>query len=504
MRQFQISVVVWLGLRLFRFCYLAAVTISTFLFFNQISLAQDCASLYQKYEALVDSSALLGGGRILVTFKKNYYPSTFNTQQLSIQFLLQKEFEAAVVDNMAPAKIKKSEIAQNLETHILELEDWAFLEQSDLEQNLGDSFCHNIKSIEPDQIYRINNEPKDLTILNWGLKNIGQEGGLADVDVDAPDVWQNLPNSSNLTVAVLDSGVDYTHPDLAPNIFVNTNEIINGLDDDLNGYVDDISGMKFVACESEMFFGTCLGGWKSPSPDPMDDVGHGSHVAGIIAAARNNRGSVGVAPQVKILPVKFLAAAGGGLLSDIIKSMDYVIGLKQGGHNIKVVNASFGADGSCSVSMASAIATMNSLGILFVAAAGNDSRNLDSVSAQTSPAECPGAVAVSAVNNDGTLASFSAYGATAVHLAAPGVGIYSAMLRQLSPFRSFGNLSGTSMAAPMVSGVAALRFLNNPNLSTAQLKNMLIHSSKPISSLNGKVVSGGIVSASGLLSLPAN
>jgi subtilisin family serine protease len=468
-------------------------------FLSQGASAQDCVSLFRKYESSVNSASPIGGGRVLITFKKNNYSSAFDENQIKQSLKAQKELEVAVVENIAPVKIKRTFISDNIQTHVVQLEDWAMLEQADLQNNLGDSFCETIQSIEPDRIYRINSEPKDLTILNWGLKNIGQEGGLADIDVDAPDVWPVLPAVSSLTVAVIDSGVDYTHPDLAANIFINTNELLNGVDDDNNGYIDDISGMRFVSCEGEIFFGYCAGGWRAPSPDTMDDASHGSHVAGIISAARNNKGSIGVAPQVKILPIKFMSALGIGLLSDIIRSFDYVISLRQAGHNIRVINASFGGDGPCAGSLASAIATLNSVGVLVVAAAGNDSRNLDPGTVQTSPAECPGVIAVAALNNDGTLASFSAYGSTAVHVAAPGVNIYSSMLRNLPPFRTYSNLSGTSMAAPMVAGVAALGFINNPLLTPTQMKDALVSSSKPIAALSGKVVSGGIVSATNLI-----
>jgi subtilisin family serine protease len=320
------------------------------------------------------------------------------------------------------------------------------------------------------------NTPNDYGFnLLWGLHNYGQLGGVANVDVDAPEAWSTT-RGKGVVVAVFDSGVDVNHPEFAATRWVNPGEIPgNNTDDDKNGVVDDAYGFDA---------GRKLG-------DPIDTDFHGTHVAGTIAAAGNNvDGVIGVSPEAKVLGVRVVDANDNFTAAGILNGANYVLWAKKQGHNIRVVNASFGATSQCQPFEKEYIQALNQAGILFVAAAGNDASNNDSTS--VSPANCdvPNVIAVAAVNNTGNLASFSNYGASKVHVAAPGEDIWS-----LTPEKGYQTLDGTSMAAPHVAGVAALLFSARPELSPEQAKQRLIQTSKPLSSLTGKVVSGGVVSA---------
>ena len=190
-----------------------------------------------------------------------------------------------------------------------------------------------------------------------GFNNTGQTGFPVDADIDAPEAWDITTGSNDVVVAVIDTGVDYNHQDLAANIFQNTADCNNnGVDDDGNGHIDDCHGIDAVNGDS----------------DPMDDHGHGTHVAGIIGAVGNNGiGVAGVAWNVKILPCKFLDATGSGFLSDAIACLDYVAAMKDRGVNIVATNNSWGG-GSFSQALSDAIDAQMQRGILFVAAAGND------------------------------------------------------------------------------------------------------------------------------------
>lgn len=310
----------------------------------------------------------------------------------------------------------------------------------------------------------------------WGLNNYGQEGGVLDVDVDAPEAW-SLTRGEGVVVGVIDTGVDFDHRDLKGSMYTHVGEIpSNNIDDDKNGYIDDTYGINPF----------------SPGA-PDDENGHGTHVAGTIAATGDNQeGVVGVAPKSRILGAK--AAAGvEGAFSDasILASANYIVKQKNRGANVRVVNASFGGASSCSPSEKEYISAFNAAGILFVAAAGNEGEDNDRIA--KSPANCdfPNVVSVAAVNRHGKLADFSNYGASRVHVAAPGDEITSLYIDD-----GYDIKRGTSMAAPHVSGVAALIFSKYPNLTPQQVKQALMASVKPLPGLTGVIASPGIVSAS--------
>lgn len=307
----------------------------------------------------------------------------------------------------------------------------------------------------------------------WGLDNTGQTGGKIDADIDAPEAWAQS-RGSGVVVAVLDTGVDYTHADLAANMWVNPGEIAgNGIDDDGNGYVDDVHGYDFAYNDA----------------DPMDRNGHGTHVAGTIAAvADNGTGVAGVAPEAQIMALKFLDDNGNGSLFDAIQALDYAVMM-----GAQVSNNSWGS-GSYSSALAGAITLAGAAGHTVVAAAGNDSTNTDLSGHYPASYDAANLIAVAATDDADRLAYFSNYGITTVDVAAPGQSIYSTL-----PGDSYGTNSGTSMATPHVTGIVALLLAQNPTLSPEAIRDLLIDTSDPMAALASRSVSGGRVNAAAAL-----
>lgn len=316
----------------------------------------------------------------------------------------------------------------------------------------------------------------------WGLENTGQTGGTAGADLSAPAAWDIARGTSQVVVAVIDSGVDYRHEDLAANLWTNPGEIPgDGLDNDGNGFVDDLHGIDTANDDS----------------DPVDDAGHGTHVAGTIGAVGNNGiGVAGVNWNVQIMPLKFLSAFGTGFTSDAIAAIDYMTLMKtQYGVNIVASNNSWGG-GAFSQALYDAIAASNQAGVLFVAAAGNSGSNTDEFAEFPAAYDLPGIVSVAATDARDELADFSNFGETSVDLAAPGVGILST-----TPNNTYDTYSGTSMAAPHVAGVVALVKGLAPDLSLAELKEALLASADRRPSLAGKTASGGRLNAARMVAL---
>ena len=336
-----------------------------------------------------------------------------------------------------------------------------------------------VKFFEPDFVLTTQATPANDTYYastQWGLNNTGQTGGAADADIDAPEAWDLAKGDGSVVVGVIDSGVDYTHPDLAANIWTNTGEVAgNGVDDDSNGYVDDVRGWDFFGRDN----------------DPMDDNGHGTHVAGTIAASGNNgAGVAGVNWNAKVVPLKFMGADGTGYTSDAIAAVNYATDLRGKGVNIRVTNNSWGG-GPYIQSLYDAIKRQGDAGILFVAAAGNGGAdqigdNNDTVASYPSNYNLSNVVAVAATDHRDALGSFSNYGATQVDLAAPGVQIASTM-----PGGGYGYMSGTSMASPHVAGAAALAWAHNPAATVAGVRDALLGGVDNVSTLTGKVATGG-------------
>lgn len=316
----------------------------------------------------------------------------------------------------------------------------------------------------------------------WGMHNAGQSGGTADADIDAPEAWDIARGDGSVVVGVIDSGIDYKHPDLAANIWVNPAEI-NGkrnFDDDGNGYKDDIHGYDFINGDS----------------NPMDDRGHGTHVAGTIAATGNNgAGVVGVNWNAKVMALKFLGSNGSGPWSAAVEAINYVTRMKtEYAVNIKVTNNSYGGWGY-SEALYDAIRRNGEAGMMFVAAAGNEGGNIDRGGAYPAAFDLPSIISVAATDHNDALAPFSNYGTVNVDIAAPGVSILSTL-----PGSAYGSKDGTSMAAPHVAGVAALAWSYAPNASFGQVRSAILNGADAIELLSGKVFSGGRLNALGALS----
>jgi subtilisin family serine protease len=318
------------------------------------------------------------------------------------------------------------------------------------------------------------NTPNDPQFgQQWALNNSGQDGGKEHADISALLAWAKTRGSSDVVVAVLDSGVDYTHTDLRSNMWLRP--------DNLAAYTDDELG---VFNDEHGFNGT------DKMTDPMDDNGHGTHCAGIIGAeGDNNEGIAGVNWNVEIMPLKFLGRGGFGTTADAIKAINYAIDRKEKGVNIRIINASWGST-SKSKALEDTIRAAGEAGILFVAAAGNNGSDNDKRAHYPSNYDLPNVVSVAALDRNDELASFSNWGLKRVHVAAPGKDILSTWLGD-----DYREASGTSMAAPQVSGVAALIVANNPKITVEQLKERLLRSVDTIDSLKGKVASGGRINA---------
>ena len=289
--------------------------------------------------------------------------------------------------------------------------------------------------------------------------------------------WKTNKGSEEVVVAVLDSGVDYTHEDLRENMWVRPKSLPAYTDDEL-GTFNDLNGYN----------GT------DNAADPMDDNGHGTHLAGIIGARGDNGiGISGINQKVKIMPLKFLDHGGIGLTDEAIEAINYAIDRKKHGVNLRIISASFGSTDH-SQALEDAIRAAGDAGILFVAAAGNDGTTNDKHPHYPSNYDLPNVISVAALDRNDQLASFSNIGVGTVHIAAPGKDILSTWLNN-----GYREASGTSMATPYVAGVAALIVANEPNITLEKLRAKLLGSVDKLDSLNGKVATGGRVCAANAL-----
>lgn len=289
--------------------------------------------------------------------------------------------------------------------------------------------------------------------------------------------------SASVYVGVIDEGIQFDHPDLAGQVWTNPfDDAGDGFDNDGNGYVDDIHGWDFANGDNTIYDGGKRG--------TLDD--HGTHVSGTIGARANNgTGVVGVSWDVTLISGKFLGRRGG-TLANAVKAVDYFTDLKTR-HNLNIVatNNSWGG-GGFSQSLFDAISRANVAGILFIAAAGNDGRNNDTTVSYPSGYAVDNVIAVAAIDNAGALASFSNYGATSVDLGAPGVGVWST-----TAVNGYSSYNGTSMAAPHVTGGAALYKASHPLASAADVKAAILIGAVATDSLAGKTLTGGRLDVSG-------
>jgi subtilisin family serine protease len=347
----------------------------------------------------------------------------------------------------------------------------------------------------------------------WGMNNIGQSGGTAGADIDATSAWNVTTGTGRTIVAVIDTGMDYNHPDLYLNVWINQADIpsavrsrlvdVNGdgiisfrdLNDPRNigpGKITDLNGDGRIDA-GDILMPVSQGGWSTgPSDDligwdyanndnnPMDDNGHGTHVAGTIGAVGNNGiGVAGVDWDVQIMPLKFLGADGSGYLSGAVSALYYAVA-----HGARVSNNSYGG-GTYYAAMATAIANARAAGHIFVAAAGNSGANNGVSPSYPASYNYDNVLAVAATDRNNQLASFSNYGSM-VDLAAPGVSILST-----TPNSTYAYYSGTSMATPHVTGAVALLWDLHPDWSYGQVINRILSTVDQLPSLAGKVATSG-------------
>lgn len=335
--------------------------------------------------------------------------------------------------------------------------------------------------VEPDYIVSKSLVPDDAAFVDgtlWGLQNLGQSGGKVGADIDAVRAWDLTTGSTNVIVAVIDTGIRYTHQDLASQMWVNPGEIPgNQIDDDGNGVVDDVYGINAVA----------------DNGDPMDDGDHGSHVSGTIGAAANNgHPHVGVTWNVQLMACKFLNNQGFGATSDAIECIDYAVNM-----GAKILNNSWGG-GPFSFALFAAIDRARRADVLFVAAAGNSGEDGDLIPHYPANYNLDNIISVAALDRSDNLATFSNFGRTTVDLGAPGVSIFSCTSGSDADYQEF---DGTSMAAPHVSGVAALVMSHFPGAPMSEVRDRILFSVVPVNALNNRTVTGGRANAYNALTI---
>jgi subtilisin family serine protease len=362
----------------------------------------------------------------------------------------------------------------------------------------------NVAGVEPNYLYQHTVTANDTYATNgslWGM--YGDAPELAQKNTfgsKAAERWATygadcaqytdaagnpLPQKRDVYVGIIDEGYMFAHPDLAANVGTNTNEIAgNGIDDDGNGYVDDVYGWDFDKNDATVFDGA------------GDD--HGTHVAGTIAAVGGNgAGVAGVCwTGIKLLNAKFLGRRGG-TTANAIKAIDYFIDLKRRGFNIVALNNSWGG-GGFSGALQAAIDRADASGILFVAAAGNESNNNDASAAYPAAYPNKNIISVAALTSTGGLASYSNYGQQTVDIGAPGSSIWSTVpvSKRGLLAADYASYSGTSMATPHVTGAAAMYAGRHPGATADQIKAAILASAVPTPSLAGKTVTGGRLNVS--------
>lgn len=328
-----------------------------------------------------------------------------------------------------------------------------------------------VEHVQPNFYYQLQLTPNDAMFGSlWGMTKIS-----------APAAWDITTGSSSVVVANIDTGMRLTHQDLAANIWTNPGEIAgNSVDDDGNGFVDDVNGWDFFFSNTD-----------PPDADPTDEHGHGTHTSGTIGAVGNNLlGVAGVTWNVRIMTIKIYSASGTDTTSAmLINAYNYIRLMKERGVNIRVTNNSYGGcNEACGYDQATkdALDAMGNAGILNVFAAGNSGTNNDTTPFYPASYTSPSVLSVGGTNQtDDRVFNF---GANSVDLAAPAIGVLSTTFASDT---SYGNSSGTSMATPHVAGAAALLSALNPNLSVASLKASLMNGVDAVAALNGMNKTGG-------------
>lgn len=401
--------------------------------------------------------------------KKDVQPDTTprHKKELIVKYKNQNK-ETSVKANVKQ-KLKLGKLESKFKSKDKQIDVLEIGESDNLDQTIAElKKDPNVAFVQPNYLLSTTDTPQDDRFAEqWGLNNQGQNSGTSGVDVGAMEAWNASMGNRSVLVGVLDTGIDIDHPDLAESIFTNSLEVPgNGMDDDGNGYADDVHGYDFANADATVY--------DSSSGDK-----HGTHVAGIIAAQANEIGVRGVAPGVSIVPLKFMNG-GSGYTSDAIEAIEYA---KQLG--VTILNASFGGPDS-NPALKDAL---DQSAMLVVASAGNNGKDASKTPVYPGAFTLSNLISVASVDNRGQLASFSSYGGT-IDVAAPGVDILSTI-----PGGEYGYLSGTSMSAPFVTGIAALLKSQYADMTNDQLLQRIVGSSRSSTGLIGKVASGGWVNA---------
>lgn len=331
-------------------------------------------------------------------------------------------------------------------------------------------------------------------VEQWALNNTGGAGGVVDADVDAPEAWNTTRGSANVVINVNDSGIDLTHPDLIDALWVNPGEIPgNGIDDEGNGYIDDIHGWDFTY----------------NTPALADSYGHGTHVAGIVGAQHNTVGVAGIAPGCKLMITRGFNASGYGTVSGLVAGMIYAA---DNGAQISSNSWTFYTGPAEYPIMRDAIIYCQDRGMLICFAAANNGYDLDCMIDSACPGLAlphpghypyPALFMVAATTNNDTRAYFSNFGRTIVDIGAPGANILSTY-PQILTGGGYRSLSGTSMACPLAAGAAGLVLSNNPTLTYDQLKFVLMSAVDHTAAMNGAVVSNGRLNIGNVWATPTS
>lgn len=407
----------------------------------------------------------------------------------------QKAALSSVVKSIG-AKLDRTIKLSYGEVHVLKVDQKADV------KSLAKSLASDpaIEYAEPNFIYRAIVPEKEMTLQSvmapvmefgapsdpkfgqlWGLNNDGTNEpsrtvpGVVGADIDAFKAWEITKGSRAVKIAVIDTGIDYNHPDLAANMMINEAEKNGqaGVDDDGNGFVDDIYGYDFAGKDG----------------DPMDGHSHGTHCAGTIGAIHDNgEGVAGVMSEVSFLAVKFLSDSGSGSTADAISAIDYATS-----RGVDLMSNSWGG-GGYSEALKEAIERANDAGIVFTAAAGNSGSNNDQTPHYPSNYDVENVISVAASTAQDDLASFSCYGRRTVHIAAPGHRILSTTKNG-----GYAVYSGTSMATPHVSGAIGLLLAQEGRMSPAAVRERLMATSEPIGALRGRTINSGRLNAYNLL-----
>ncbi len=339
----------------------------------------------------------------------------------------------------------------------------------------------DVAYVQPNYIYELDAQPNDSKFSQqWALENTGRSGGVVGADIGAVSAWDLTTGDPNVVVGVVDTGIDYEHPDIAANMWTNAAELNGtaGVDDDGNGVVDDIHGATFIDGNGQPTHG-----------NPFDDHEHGTHVAGTIGAVGNNgRGIAGVIHRVRLMAVKAFTANGFATTADVIAATEYAVAM-----GASVTNNSWG-NYHFDQALRETIEAANEAGMLFVAAAGNEAKDTTVERFYPATYDLPNIISVANSDRRDQLSSSSNYGREAIDLAAPGSDILSTV-----PGGKYDVMSGTSMAAPHVTGVAALLFARIPGIASDEVKALIIDNADHIAALSAFITDGKRLNAANAL-----